>query len=172
VADGAGKGRSKAWFWVLGAVIVALVAALVVVLLTRDDDDDTPPATTTSTRAATTTTTAPATTTSTTAPPPPSTTVALPVITDDPQTYAQYLFAAWQNDNRTAAANVASPDAVTQMFSQAYPAKGPYSFSNCDPAAGSLYCTWNGQNGATIQMAVRTLTGGLPVQVQSVTFGP
>ena len=131
-----------------------------------------PPPPPPSTTAAPTTTSTTATTASTTAPPPPSTTVALPVITDDPQTYAEYLFAAWQNNNRTDAANVASADAVTQMFSQAYPAKGPYTFSNCDPAAGSLYCTWNGQNGATIQMTVRTLTGGLPIQVQSVTFSP
>jgi hypothetical protein len=156
---------------VLGALVVLLIAALVVVLLTRDDDDDTPPATTSTTRVSTTTTTAPATTT-TTAPATTTTTVALPVITDDPQTYAQYLFASWQNGNRTTAADVASADAVNQMFSQAYPAKGPYTFSNCDPAAGSLYCTWNGQNGATIQMTVRTLTGGLPIQVQSVTFSP
>jgi hypothetical protein len=159
------------WLWVLGAVVVALVVALVVVLLTRDDDDDKPPATTTTTARATTTTSAP-TTTSTTVPATTSTTVALPVITDDPQTYAEYLFATWQNNNRTDAANVASADAVNQMFAQPYPAKGPYTFSNCDPAAGSLYCTWNGQNGATIQMTVRTLTGGLPIQVQAVTFSP
>jgi hypothetical protein len=159
------------WLWVLGAVIVALIAALVVVLLTRDDDDK-PPATTTTTARATTTTTSAPTTTSTTVPSTTSTTVALPVITDDPQTYAEYLFATWQNNNRTDAANVASADAVNQMFAQPYPAKGPYTFSNCDPAAGSLYCTWNGQNGATIQMTVRTLTGGLPIQVQAVTFSP
>ena len=166
------SGRTKAWFWVLGAVIVALAIALAVVLLTDDDDDDTPPATTTTAAPVTTTTTAPETTTSTAAPTTTSTTVPLPIITDDPQSYAQYLFASWQNNNRTDAANVASADAVTQMFSQTYPAKGPYTFSNCDPAAGSLYCTWNGQNGATIQMTVRTLTGGLPIQVQSVTFAP
>jgi hypothetical protein len=164
------SGGRKAWFWILGAIIVALVVALVVVLLTRDDDDDTPPATTTTTAPATTTTTAPATTTTTV--PATTTTVALPVITDDPQTYAEYLFASWQNNNQTTAANVASGEAVTQMFSKPYPANGPYTFSNCDPAAGSLYCTWNGQNGATIQMTVRTLTGGLPIQVQSVTFSP
>jgi hypothetical protein len=158
--------------WVLGAVIVALIAALVVVLLTRDDDDDKPPATTTTTARATTTTTSAPTTTTTTVPSTTSTTVALPVITDDPQTYAEYLFATWQNNNRTDAANVASADAVNQMFAQPYPAKGPYTFSNCDPAAGSLYYTWNGQNGATIQMTVRTLTGGLPIQVQAVTFSP
>ena len=94
------------------------------------------------------------------------------MITDDPQTYAEYLFTAWQNNDKTSAANVASADAVTQMFSRASPAQGPYTFSNCDPAAGSLYCTWNGQNGATIQMTVRTLTGGLPIQVEMVQFAP
>ena len=169
--QGRGERRTKVWLWVLGAVIVALVIALVVVLLTRGDDDSkTTTTTTTTTTPATTTTTTPATTTTTV--PATTTTVALPIITDNPQTYAQYLFASWQNGNRTDAANVASADAVTQMFSQAYPAKGPYTFSNCDPAAGSLYCTWNGTNGATIQMTVRTLTGGLPIQVQSVTFSP
>ena len=170
--NGGGSGRTKAWFWILGAVIVALVVALVVVLVTRDDDDTPTTTTSTSTTAAPTTTSTTVHTASTTAPPPPSTTVALPIITDDPQTYAEYLFAAWQNNDRTSPANFASADALTQMFSQAYPAKGPYTFSNCDPAAGSLYCTWNGQNGATIQMTVRTLTGGLPIQVQSVTFAP
>ena len=166
-----GEGRLKTWLWVLGAVIAALAIALVVVLVTRDDSDDT---TTTTTTKRATTTTSPSTTTSstTTTVPATTTTVALPVITDDPQTYAEYLFAAWQNNNQTAAANVASSEAVTQMFSKAYPAQGPYTFANCDPAAGSLYCTWNGQNGATIQMAVRTLTGGLPIQVQTVTFSP
>jgi hypothetical protein len=176
MADAGGRGarRSKAWVWVVGAVVVVLIVAVVVILLTRDDGDDSPPATATS-RATTTTTTRVAPTTTpptTTTVPSTSTTVPYPVITDDPQTYAEYLFAAWQNDDRTAAAEVANPDAVTQMFSQAYPAQGPYTFSNCGPAAGSLYCTWNGQGGATIQMTVRTLTGGLPVQVQAVTFAP
>jgi len=165
--------RLRIWLWVLGAVIVALVVALVVVLVTNDDDDDTPTTTTaTSTTQPATSTSSSVTTTTATTVPATTTTVAYPSITDDPQTYAEYLFAAWQNNNRTNAANVASADAVTQMFSRAYPAQGPYTFSNCGPAAGSLYCTWNGQNGATIQMAVRTLTGGLPIQVQSVTFSP
>ena len=139
------------------------------VLVTRRRSDRRP-ATTTSTTTAVpaTTTTAPATTTSTV--PPTTTTIALPVVTDDPQTYAEYLMAAWQNNDQTAAANVASADAVTQMFAQPFPAKGPYTFANCGPAAGSLYCTWNGQNGATIQITVRTLTGGLPIQVEQVQF--
>ena len=169
-----GRGRTKAWLWVLGGLVVVLAIALAVVLVNQDDDNDTKAASTTSTLPVTTSTAAAPTTTaapSTTAAPP-STTVPLPPITNDPQSYAEYLFAAWQNNNRTAAANVASADAVNQMFSQAYPAKGPYTLSNCGPAAGSLYCTWNGQGGATIQMTVRTLTGGLPIQVQAVEFSP
>jgi hypothetical protein len=166
-----GGGRLTTWLWVIGGLIAVLAIVLVVVLVTRDDDSDTPAASTTTTHATTTSSTSTTSSTTTTVPAT-TTTVALPAITDDPQTYAEYLFAAWQNNNRTAAANVASADAVTQMFSKAYPAQGPYTFSNCDPAAGSLYCTWNGQNGATIQMQVRTLTGGLPIQVQMVTFSP
>ena len=163
-------GGRRAWLWVLGGLVVVLAIALTVVVVTRDDDSN-EAATPTTAPSTTTATTAPSTTTATTVAPT-TTTVALPIITDDPQTYAEYLFAAWQNNDRTAAANVASTDAVTQMFSQAYPAQGPYTFSNCGPAAGSLYCTWNGQNGATIQMTVRTLTGGLPVQVEMVQFSP
>jgi hypothetical protein len=168
-----GQGRMKAWLWALGGLVVVLAIALVVVLVAQDDDDDdTPAATTTSTTAVTTTTQAPSTTAAPTTSVPPSTTVPLPVITDDPQTYAEYLYAAWRNNDRTAAANVATGDAVNQMFSRTYPAQGPYTLASCGPAAGSLYCTWNGQGGATIQMTVRTLTGGLPITVTAVQFSP
>ena len=169
MAELQGSGRTRAWLWLLGGLVVVLAIALVVVLVTRDDSDEAATTTTTTTSTTTTSTTTSTTTTTTTVPPT-TTTVALPVITDDPQTYAEYLFAAWQNNDKTAAANVASTDAVNQMFAQAYPAKGPYTFASCGPAAGSLYCTWNGQNGASIQMQVRTLTGGLPIQVQMVQF--
>jgi hypothetical protein len=157
---------TRQWMlWALGGLVVVLVIALVVVLVTRDDDSDQTAATTSTPTAVTTSTT-----TTTTTVPPTTSTVPLPVITDDPQSYAEYLFAAWENGDQADAANVASAEAVTQMFSQAYPAQGPYTFSNCGPAAGSLYCTWNGQNDATLQMTVRTLTGGLPIQVEMVQF--
>jgi hypothetical protein len=161
---------TRRWIWALGGLVAVLAIALGVVLVSRDDSSESAPPTTTnatSTTAGTTTTTS-STTTTTLAPT--TTTVALPVITNNPQSYAEYLYAAWQNGNQTAAANVASPDAVSQIFAQPYPAKGPYTLSNCGPAAGSLYCTWNGQNGATLQMTVRTLTGGLPIQVENVQF--
>ena len=155
MADAQGhSGRTRAWLWALGGLVVVLAIALVVVLVTRDDDSD---------EAATTTTTS-------SALPSVSGCVPLPPITDDPQSYAEHLFAAWQNDDHTAAANVASTDAVNELFARPYPAQGPYTFASCGPAAGSLYCTWNGQNGATLQMQVRTLTGGLPIQVTNVEF--
>jgi hypothetical protein len=155
---------------VLGGLVVVLAIALVVVLVTRDDGGSTKAADSTTTLASTTTS---STTTSTTAAattqPPTTTTLPYPAITDDPQTYAQYLFVAWQNNNQGNAANVASADAIQQMFAQAYSASAGWQFANCDPAAGSLYCTWNASAGNKIVMQVRTLTGGLPIQVTGVT---
>src|SRR5262249_25079769 len=147
---------------------VVLAIALGVVLVARDDSDDSASDTTTSTVASTvvTTTIAPTTVPSTTAPPP--TTVSLPPITNDPQSYAKFLFAAWQNNNQQAATQVASNDAISQMFSQAYSPQIQYTFGACDPAAGSVYCTWTAPNGAKITMTVRNITGGLPIQVVAV----
>jgi hypothetical protein len=161
--------------WVLSGIIVVLVVALAVVIVTSESEDSNKAApTTTSSTAATTT--APATTAPATTAAPPSTTLPLPPITDDPQTYAQYLFIAWQNNDQGAAGNVASAQAVSQMFAQPYKPtqtssgpQNPWTFANCDPAAGSLYSTWNGQGAAKIVMTVRTLTGGLPIQVVMVS---
>jgi len=61
---------------------------------------------------------------------------------------------------------VASADAVSQMFSQPY--QGTWTFASCGVAAGSTYCTWNGAGTATIVIAVRNTTGGLPLQVTNV----
>ncbi len=91
---------------------------------------------------------------------------------NDPQSYAQYLFAAWRNGDRDAAAKVASPDAVNQMFSAPYDAARGFAFTSCGVAAGSSYCTWQATDNATIVMQVRTLTGGLPVQVVGVNRNP
>ena len=119
MADERHSNGTKAWFWVLGGLVAVLAIALVVVLVTRDDGSNN----SNNTASTATTTAAPATTTSTvpvtpTTVPVTTTTVALPVITDNPQSYAEYLYAAWQNNNQTAAANVASAEAVTQMFAQ------------------------------------------------------
>jgi hypothetical protein len=173
-----GSSSSKAWLWVLGGLVVVLAVVLAVVLITNDDDSDSAASPTTTTRTTTTTSTAPTTTTApvtttlapTTTVAPPPTTIPLPPVTDDPQSYAEYLFVAWQDANKTAAANVASADAVNQIFAQPYSAASQWVFQMCDPAAGSLYCTWNGVNNTQLLMTVRTLTGGLPIQVVMVQF--
>jgi hypothetical protein len=148
-----------------------LAIALVVVLVTRDDDSAstaTDSTTSTSSSVASTTVT-PGTTSSraTTATTP--TTASLPPLTNDTQSYAKYLFAAWQNNNQQAAAQVASQDAINQMFAQAYSPQTPYTLGPCAPAAGSVYCTWTAPSGAQITMTVRNITGGLPIQVVNVS---
>lgn len=166
--------RAKPWLWALGALAAVLAIAIVVVLVDRDDDSSSTAASTTTTTstgtttgAAGTTTTPSATTSSTssTRPSTTTTTAALPPVTDDPQSYAEFLFAAWQHDNQTAAADVASADAVGQMFAEPYAPSVTWTFQMCGPAAGSLYCSWSASTGTTLTMTVRTLTGGLPVQV-------
>jgi hypothetical protein len=164
-----GGSKSKAWLLVLGGLIAVLAVVLAIVLITRDDDSDSA-ATTTTTEPPTTTTEPPTTTSPTTTVAPPPSTLPLPPITDDPQSYAEYLFVAWQNADQTAAANVADPGAVGQIFARPYSAASQWVFQTCDPAAGSLYCTWNGANNAQLLMTVRTLTGGLPVRVVMVQF--
>ena len=146
----------RRWLYVVGGVAIALVAALVIVLVTDDSSNSTP-------AAEDTTTTAPAATT--TGAPVTPTTAPLPPLENDPQRYATYLFAAWQNGDQTAAAKVASPDAVQQLFVEPYQAG--WTFGTCDPATGSVYCTWS-MGGTRLTMTVRNLTGGLPIQVLEV----
>jgi hypothetical protein len=178
-----GGNRRRAWFWAVGGLVIVLVVVLVVVLLTRDDGGSGSAATTTTTSSTTSTSTPPPSTTAvaptttaaptTAAPtttPPSSTTLPLPPITDDPGSYAQYLFVAWQNGDKSDAGNVASADAVDQLFSRPYDRATQWTFDTCNPAAGSLYCTWNGANQAKLTIIVRTLTGGLPIQVVGVQF--
>jgi hypothetical protein len=163
--DSPNDSKLKRWLWVLGGLVVVLAIALVIALVTRDDNNSDQAAATSTTAASTTTTT----TTTTTTVPATTTTIAYPALTDDPQSYADYLFVAWQDGNQANAANVASAGAVQQMFSQSYNASSGWQAGSCDPAAGSLYCTWTASNGDKLVMQVRTLTGGLPIQVTGVT---
>jgi hypothetical protein len=153
----------RRWLYVVGGVAIALVAALVIVLVTDDSSDSTPAAEDTTTTATPASTTAPAATT--TGAPVTPTTAPLPPLENDPQRYATYLFAAWQNGDQTAAAKVASPDAVQQLFAEPYQAG--WTFGTCNPATGSVYCTWS-MGGTRLTMTVRNLTGGLPIQVLEV----
>lgn len=165
--DSRSDSKTKAWLWVLGGLVAVLAIALVVVLVTRDNGGSSQADSTTTSSSSTTA--APTTAAPTTTAPAPSTTQPYPVITQDPQTYAQYLFVAWQNNNQTNAANVASAEAIQQMFAQPYSASAGWQFDNCSAGAGSVYCTWKASAGTQLVMQVRNLTGGLPIQVLGVT---
>ncbi len=137
--------------WLLFVIVLVLIAgvALALVLVLQDDDDSSPNDSTTTTEQAAPTT---------------------------PEQYAQTLYADWKAGNREAAAQVASPEAVGQMFAFDYeplPTGGgtsvdPYRFSGCEGAAGSVICTYSGEDNAQIVMTVRNTTGGLPVLVVQV----
>ena len=139
--------------WLIFVIVLVLIAAaaLALVLILQDDDkksgNGSPTTTTTITPAPT-----------------------------NPEEFAKALYADWQAGDRTAAATVASPEAVEALFQFAYEPlqtnagpTDPYSFQNCEGAAGSIICTWSGQDNAQIVMTVRNTTGGLPVLVVNVT---
>lgn len=136
--------------WLLFVVVLVLIAgvALALVLVLQDDDSSPNDSTTTTEQAAPTT----------------------------PEQYAQTLYADWKAGNREAAAQVASPEAVGQMFAFDYQplptgdgtSVDPYRFSGCEGAAGSVICTYAGEDNAQIVMTVRNTTGGLPVLVVQV----
>ena len=157
--------------WALTGLVVLLAGALVVVLVTRSDERSEGPSAPTTSRSVPppASTTVPAGTT--TRPPVTTTTLPLPtLVANDPESYAKYLFAAWRNNDRTAATRAASENAVGQIFVVAFDAARGYTFTQCGAAAGSAYCTWTASNGSsTLVLQVRTATGGQPVQVIGVT---
>jgi len=137
--------------WLIFVVVLVLIAAaaLALVLILQDDDKEGGSGPTTTTVAAAPT---------------------------NPEEFAKALYADWQAGDRTAAATVASPEAVNQMFEFDYQPlqtnagpTDPYNFQSCEGAAGSIICTWSGQDNAQIVMTVRNTTGGLPVLVVNVT---
>jgi hypothetical protein len=138
--------------WLVFVVVLVLIAAaaLALVLILQDDDKKGGGGSTTTT---TTVTAAPT----------------------NPEEFAKALYADWQAADRTAAATVASPEAIDQLFRFAYEPlqtnagpTDPYNFQGCEGAAGSIICTWSGQDDAQIVMTVRNTTGGLPILVVQV----
>ena len=136
--------------WLIFVIVLVLIAAaaLALVLILRDDGEEGGSGPTTTTVAAAPT---------------------------NPEEFAKALYADWQAADRTAAATVASPEAIDQLFRFAYEPlqtnagpTDPYTFEGCEGAAGSIICTWSGEDDAQIVMTVRNTTGGLPVLVVEV----
>ncbi|MEO6414372.1 MAG: hypothetical protein ABIO48_17415 [Pedococcus sp.] len=64
------------------------------------------------------------------------------VIPDNPQAYAQAFVAAWVDRDRPRAAKLATATAVETAFASTV--KTAPTFTRCEGAAGSTYCTWEG----------------------------
>ncbi|MCU1459539.1 MAG: hypothetical protein JWL73_3631 [Actinomycetia bacterium] len=143
--------------WTAAALTLAATTAL---LLGACSSDDKTAATTTTKQATTTAAVVPSSTAATN-------------VANTPEAYAKALYADWQANDKTAAHQVASELAVSQMFGVAYLSindrgpTSPYTFQTCEGAAGSFVCTWNADT-RQIQMTVRDLTGGQPIQVTQV----
>ena len=65
------------------------------------------------------------------------------VIPDNPQAYAQAFVTAWVDRDRPRAAKLAVASAVDTAFATTV-TKAP-TFTTCEGAAGSSYCTWQGE---------------------------
>ena len=136
---------AKRWLWALGGLVVVLAVVLVVVLVTQrrrlvvTSSTATSSSTTTSppaTSSAPAASSAPTTTSAPTTAAPPATTRPLPPVTDDPQTYAEFLFAAWQNGNQTAAADVANAAVGQPDVRRALSAAVTWTLANLRPGGG------------------------------------
>jgi len=87
----------------------------------------------------------------------------------DSNNAAQLVFEAWSQNNQAGAANNATPDAVGQLFSQAW-SPNTWTFSGCEGAAGSVYCTWDRNGGGQLVLRVNNNTGAPFYFVTSATF--
>jgi hypothetical protein len=152
----------------LVTTIAAVVAVAATGLLTGCGDDTGGPAgssTTTPTTPPTSTVTVTATVTSSlpvptlTKPGKPNTTMSTPppakdpiVIPDNPKAYGQAFVTSWVDRDRALASRLGTPAAVDAAF-ESTPTKAP-TFTSCEGAAGSSFCTWEGDE---YTMTVRVL---------------
>ena len=146
------------------------MAAVALLTSCSDDDDEEDgaapavttvnEATTSSSTSSSSTTTVPSGSTATSRPP---TTASI-----SPESAARSLYDAWSRGDRTAAARVAQPAAVTTLFARAWQASDGWAFSECTGAAGSFICTWGRPSGQQVLFRVQSM----PVSVAEVRFQP
>jgi hypothetical protein len=102
----------------------------------------------------------------------PNTTMSIPppakdplVIPNTPKAYAQAFVTSWVDRDRARAAKLGTTAAVDAAFGST-PTKAP-TFTSCEGAAGSSYCTWEGDE---FTMTVRVLNEkSAQRQTQAVT---
>ncbi len=127
-----------------------------------------------STTVETTTTSPPLTSTTTTvaststAPARPTTTSP----TSSPEGHAKALYEAWTRGDRAAAAAVAQPQVVDDLFARQWRQSDGWTFAECSGAAGSVICSWRRPAGQQLLFRVQNVTGGGTVTVSDVRFQP
>ena len=81
-----------------------------------------------------------------------------PGLQENARSYARFLFAAWQNEDRAAAREVATESAVTSLFSESYaPVKGknPWRLQRIPaPVGGVTTVTYRHTDGRTLVMKI------------------
>lgn len=145
-----------------------VVVVLAVLTACSDGDDDGAAPAATTVLVSTTSSSTPS--SSTTTVPPSSTVTSRPVTTVgvSPESAAKSLYDAWTRGDRSAAARVAQPTAVTALFGRTWQAGDGWAFSECTGAAGSTICTWARPGGQQVLLRVQNA----PAMVAEVRFQP
>lgn len=81
---------------------------------------------------------------------------------------AQLVFQAWSQNNQAFALKNATPQAVSELFSQSW-APNLWTFAGCGAAAGSVYCTWT-KPGGQLVLRANDNTGAPFYYVTNATF--
>jgi hypothetical protein len=99
---------------------------------------------------------------STSSPPPPS-------YPKTAQGYADALISAYDNHRASRLADLSSTDAVTNFGTFGNPDKH-WHFHKCDGTAGTVYCTYDNNNGDRLQIMITSLQLGKPHAVPDVSL--
>jgi hypothetical protein len=97
----------------------------------------------------------------------------LPPLRENARSYARYLFGAWRNNDRDSASDVASAEAINQLFAQKYEpvdGKNPWTLGNCPRSGDFVTCTYHHTDGRTLAMKIQD--DDVELLVVGVTFSP
>jgi len=87
------------------------------------------------------------------------------------QAASQQVFQAWTRNDRAAAGEEATPQAVNELFARTWHAADGWSFGQCQGAAGSFFCTWH-RPGEELILGGNDNTGAPFYFVNDATFRP
>jgi hypothetical protein len=155
---------SKGVFWMKFAKVLIFLSACVLLAgcSKAGNTNNTGPASNTTSTTTTTTTTTASPKATAEATKSPAETASSGSKISKPEDAAQGLFSAWKTKDRTAAANYASTDAITGLFSEGGP-EG-LRFQGCEKGESDAYdCGYSYEGGALVMHVTGTTAGGYKV---------